>query len=287
MRRVLAGLLALASISSGGPAIDKQKLEAYLRYAEGFSPGVKFVIDDPGAAPFPGYYRVLVHLSMGDTKQDKAYYLTADGKHLITGTVWDLDDNPFVDNLAQVSTEGRSFGPADAKITLIVFSDFECPYCREFARTLRDNLPAKYPKDVRVVFKDFPIDSIHPWARAAAEAAHCLGDRSLQAFWTFHDWIFQHQQEISGSNLREKVVGFAKEHGLDTAAIGGCMDSRAMKAEVEASSREGRSLAIQQTPTFYLNGRPVPGAVPWTALDTLIQLEMHRPGFIPEAHARK
>ncbi|MDQ2843159.1 MAG: DsbA family protein [Acidobacteriota bacterium] len=265
------------------PPLDKSKLERYLRYAEGFSPTVKFVIDDPAPTPLTGYYRLLVHLSMGEAKQEKIYYLTADGKHVLGGPLWDLNDNPFLETLGKLPVGGPSFGPSDAKFTLIVFSDFQCPYCREFARTLRDNLPQKYPKEVRVVFKDFPIDSLHPWARAAAEAGHCVGDGNQAAFWAFHDWIFQHQGEISSNNLREKVLGFAKEQSLDPSKVASCMDSHATKGEVEQNVQEGRELGIQQTPTFYLDGRTVPGAVPWTALNSLIEMEVNRPTSIPDA----
>ena len=100
---------------------------------------------------------------------------------------------------------------------LVIFSDFECPYCREFAKTVRDNIPKQYPKDVRVVFEDFPLDSIHPWARAAAEDSHCVGSQSVDAFWAYHDWIFAHATEIKADNLRDKVLAWAKDQKLDTA----------------------------------------------------------------------
>lgn len=283
MHCLWAGLVALALIGSASSApivpVDKQRVESYLRYAEGFNSSVKFAIDDPTSTPIPGYYRLVVHLSMGDSKQDKVYYLSSDGKLLLTGPIWDLNHDPFSETLQQLPTTGPSFGPENAKITLVVFSDFECPYCREFARTMRDNLPQKYPKDVRVVFEDFPIDSLHPWARAAAEAAHCLADGKPDLFWVYHDWIFQHQGEITQGNLREKVLGFAKEHSLDTTKLSTCIDTGATKSEVEDSIHKGRELGIEKTPTFYLNGREVPGALAWPALNTLIQMELNRPVF--------
>lgn len=289
---ILLGLFGAAFISGQTatgqpPRLDKQKLESYLRYAEGFAPAVKFTIEDPVSTPWPGYYRLRVHLSKGEAKQDKVYYVTVDGKHVIGGPVWDVDENPFLETLDQLPTVGPSFGPADAKITLVVFSDFQCPYCRAFARVLTDTLPKKYPKDIRVIFKDFPIESLHPWAEAAAEAGHCVGDGNPGAFWAFHDWIFQNQGEINPGNLRDKTLGFAKEHNLNAGKIAGCMDTHSTKPEVEKSLQEGRALEIQQTPTFYLNGRPVPGALPWADLDTLIQMELNRPKFIPDARAGK
>jgi protein-disulfide isomerase len=277
--RVLALALIAAAPSAAAVPLDKQKLENYLRYAEGFSPSVKFVIEDPAPTPIPGYYRLVIHLSMGESKQDKVYYLSSDGKLLVTGPVWDLTRNPFTDTLQQLPSSGPSFGPENAKIKIVVFSDFQCPYCREFARTLRENIPQKFPRDVRVIFEDFPIDSLHPWARAAAEASHCLTDSKPDLFWVYHDWIFQHQGEINVGNLRDKVAGFAKEHNIDGSKFATCLDTHATKAEVEASVQKGRELGIEKTPTFYLNGREIPGALAWPALNTLIQMELNRPAF--------
>jgi protein-disulfide isomerase len=272
---------------SGPPKIDKAKVEAYLRYAEGYTNQVKFAIDDPTASPFPGYYRVVAHLSMGQQKVDRVYYVTPDGQDFISGSIWNLRETPFMDTLAHLPAGGPSFGPADAKVTIVVFSDFQCPYCREFAKTIRETLPQKYPKDVRVIFEDFPIEAIHKWARAAAEAAHCLGDQKPAAFWAFHDWIFQHQQEVDPGNLREKSLQIAKEQNLDLAAVGSCIDTHATAQEVDRSLQAGRALEIQQTPTVFVNGRTISGAVAWPTLDTVIQVELNRPKEIAEAGPEK
>lgn len=288
MRKLCAG--AITMLFCGGhllfaepaaPKLDKPKLESYVRYAEGYSNAVRFVIDDPVPSANPGYFRVLVHLTMGASKMDRLYYLTPDGRHFINGSVWDLGESPFKDTLAHLPLDGFSFGPADAKVTIVVFSDFECPFCQTFAKTVRESLPAKYPKDVRVVFKDFPIAAIHPWAHAAAEASHCFGNQSKDAFWVFHDWIFAHQKEITPENLREKVLALGKEKALDTGKLGSCLDTHATAATVNKSIEAGQNLQIQQTPTVFINGRMEPEAVPWPALDAVIQLELGRPVTIP------
>jgi len=269
------------------PSIDKQEVENYLRFAEGFAANVHFSIDDPQPTPLAGYYRLAVHLSMGDTRQDKLYYVTADGKHIINGVIWDLKASPFAETAGKIPTDGPSFGPPDAKITLVVFSDFQCPFCREFARVLRENVPQKYPQDVRVVFKDFPLESIHPWAESAAEAGRCIARAKPDAFWLFHDWIFQHQGELTSANLQEKVRAFAREQKLDETAIASCLATHATKDEVDAAVKQGKLLAIEQTPTFFLNGRPVPGSLKWPSLNTLIQMELSRPAGIPAGRPGK
>ena len=277
----LVALTALAVAQTQPPKIDKQQLQTYLRYAEGFTSKVQIALDDPAPSTMPGYYRVLAHLTMGAQKAERVYYVTPDGKHVIAGSVWELDKSPFAETLAHLPTSGPSFGPANAKVTIVVFSDFECPYCRELAKTVRDNIPQKYPNDVRVIFEDFPIDAIHKWARAAAEAAHCLENQKRGAFWAFHDWIFEHQQEVNESNIREKALDVAKSQNLDLTKAASCMNTHATAEVVEQNITAGRILQVQQTPTIFVNGRSIPGAVSWSTLDTVIQMELNRPKDIP------
>jgi protein-disulfide isomerase len=294
LNRILGVILAVLFIPSllcafrtAAPKIDKQKLEAYVRYAEGFSPEVKMSIDDPAPSPFTGYYRILVHLTAGTHKLDRLYYATQDGQQLINGNVWKLDASPFVDTLEHLPTDGPSFGPSKAKITMVVFSDFECPYCRDLAKTLRDNIPQKYPSDVRVVFKDFPIDAIHKWARPASEAAHCLASQKAGAFWAFHDWVFEHQQEVNESNLRDRVLGIAKQQNLDLPLLTSCMANHATAQEVSRNEQIGAALQISQTPTIFVNGRTISGAVAWQTLENVIKIELNHPKEIAARSAEK
>jgi protein-disulfide isomerase len=287
MQRSRAASLLLVLFSYGPltahapPKLDKPKLEAYIRYAEAFTSDVQFSIDDPVPSAYKGYFRVVAHLTKGQNRLDRVYYFTADGQHFVNGTIWDLNESPFLDTLEHLPADGPSFGPANAKVTIVVFSDFECPYCRELAKTIRDNVPQKYPSDVRVIYKDFPIGSIHPWARAAAEASHCIADESVPAFWTFHDWIFEHQQEMNPGNLRQKVLDFAKDHQLNAAKIEACIDTHKTAQLVDRSLRAGQGLQIEQTPTLFINGRTIGGAVSWQQLQSVIDLELKRPPGVP------
>ena len=269
------------------PTLDKQNLQVYLRYAEGFTNNVQIALDDPTPSAIKGYYRVVAHLTMGAQKAERVYYVTPDGQHMIAGNVWELSKSPFADTLLHLPENGPSFGPANAKITIVVFSDFECPYCREFAKTIRDNVPKKYPNEVRVVFEDFPIDSIHKWARAAAEAARCVANQKPESFWAFHDWMFEHQQEVNPANVREKTLDIGKGQSLDLTKLANCIDTHATAEQVEHSVEAGRALQIQQTPTVFVNGRTIPGAVSWSTLDTVIQMELNRPKNIPGPSPQK
>jgi protein-disulfide isomerase len=282
--RLPAALLALFSVAgsvltadTAPPKLDKPKLEAYLRYTEGYFSGVKIAIDDPVASALPGYFRVLVHVSSGTDKLERQYYVTSDGQHVISGAFFDLNESPFKDTLARLPTDGYSFGPAKAPVTIVVFSDFQCPFCQSFAKTLRQEMAPKYPQQVRVIYKDFPLESIHNWARAAAEAARCIGAQKPEAFWAFHDWIFENQKEVNAANLREKTLALARQQKLDEAKVGACIDSHATASEVERSIQTAKGLMVEQTPTVFINGRIEPGALPWRNLDAIIQLELNRP----------
>jgi protein-disulfide isomerase len=219
----------------------------------------------------------MAHLSLGAEKLDRFYYVTPDGEHLVNGSIWNLNRSPFEDNLSQLPKDGYSFGPVKAKVTIVVFSDFECPYCKQFATTLRQNLAQKYPNDVRVIFKDFPLTSIHPWAHSAAEAARCLGEQKPQAFWAFHDWIFEHQGEVNAGNLREKTLALAQAQQVDESRAAACMDTHATSAAVDESLKAGRELQVELTPTLFINGRMQGGALPWDRLDALIQRDLNSP----------
>lgn len=294
----LAGSGILHGEDITAPKIDKARLETYIRYIEAYTAQVKFAIDDPTPSAYKDLSRVVVHLSLdGRNVGDRLYYVTPDGERFTSGPVWQLNENPFLDTLEHLPANGPSFGPENAKVMIVVFSDFECPYCRAFAKTVRDNVSKKYPDSVRFVFQDFPLDTIHPWARAAAEAGRCIADQKSAAFWTFHDWIFDHQGEVNDvfehrkptfeTYLRDRALAIAKDQGLDAAKVGTCIETHATAKEVEASVAAGRALQLQQTPTFFINGRTVPGAVDWKTLDAAIQIELNRPKDIPGVGAAK
>jgi protein-disulfide isomerase len=282
---VLCSASALGQTSA--PKFDKKQIADYLRYAEGFTSTVQLAIDDPTLSRHRGLYRLTVHLTMGTHRMDKVYYLSGDGQEIIAGSVWNVNQSPFLDTLAHLPSSGPSFGPEGAKISMVVFSDFECPYCRQFAKTLRDNVTKTYPRDVRVSFANFPIESIHPWARAAAEGGACITAQKPDAFWTFHDWIFQHQGEVTTANVKDKLLDFAKQQGLDPAKLSSCIDTHASAPAVDRDIAAGRALQIDQTPTVIINGRLVPGAVDWATLNTLIQMELNPPKNLAQAQLQR
>jgi protein-disulfide isomerase len=145
------------------------------------------------------------------------------------------------------------------------------------APVLRHNVPETFGDKVRVYFKDYPLESIHPWARAAAIAGRCVYHQDAQAFWKFYDWIYDNQQGIDGDNLKAKATGWAGENNLDTLQLGKCLDTKATEPEVNQSLAEGRALELRGTPTLFINGRKI-GGLQWPDLELLINFELQHTG---------
>jgi protein-disulfide isomerase len=157
-----------------------------------------------------------------------------------------------------------------------MYGDFQCPDCKMEAQTVRQNLVAAFPTQVRVYFKDFPLEQIHPWAKPAAIAGRCFFRQQPAAFWKYFDWIYDHQIEINFENFKSKASDFAKTiPDLDGMQFGRCLESNATEDEVNASIAEGKSLRIDGTPTSFVNGRRLVGAYPWPNLQQIIQGELN------------
>ena len=256
-------------------ALDKATLEAYMRHLSVWGPQIKVEIGDPKPSPLPGMLEVIVHASAGNASQDEVFYVSKDGQKMVLGAVYDVKENPFKADLDKLKTDLQpSFGTPGAPVVLVLFSDFQCPFCKEEAKVLRTNLVSTYPKQVRLYFKDMPLDQIHPWAKAAAIAGRCVFKQSPTAFWDYHDWIYEHQGEITKDNLREKVLEFAKGKQIDALQLGHCADTRATEAEVDKSVNEAHDLHVMSTPTLFVNGRRLPSQVAWPDLRMIIDQEI-------------
>ncbi len=257
-------------------AFDKATFEAYVRHLFVWPEQIKVDISDPEPAPLPGYSAVKVRGSMGDRSQEETFYISKDGQNIIRGAVYNVNQNPFKPELDKLNTGLQpSEGTPGAPVVLVEFSDFECPYCRQEAKILEDNLLKSYPTQVRLYFLDFPLDSLHPWAHAAARVGRCIFHQSQAGFWAWHDWIFEHQQEVTAENLRAKALEFAKTlQGVDVAQLTKCIDAQESEPDVQRTIAEGNALNVNQTPTIFVNGRRIPGVLDWNVLKSVIDYEI-------------
>jgi protein-disulfide isomerase len=257
-------------------ALDKKVLEEFVRHLFVWGPQIQVKVGDPKAAELlPGYKEVPVVASAGPATQSVTFYVSADGSRIIQGSVFDVNRNPFESDSEKIRTDLQpSFGTPGAPVVVVIYSDFQCNFCREEAKVIRTQLPQSFPEQVRVYFKDYPLEAIHPWAKSAAIAGRCVFRQKPAAFWDYHDWIFEHQSEITPENLKTKVEEFARTKSLEPIQLGACIENRATEAEVDRSIAEAKMLGVNSTPTLYVNGRKVVGQVPFEQLKQIISHEI-------------
>lgn len=165
----------------------------------------------------------------------------------------------------QPDLEGRPYlGPKDAPVTIVEYTDYECPFCGRHFRETLPQLLSKYEDSVRYIILNFPISRIHPFAQRAAEAAECAHEQGR--FWEFHDMLFQNQAALDVESLKL----YAEEVGLDPQAFGACLDTGATTQLVLDDVQAGISYGVNGTPTFFINSRMMVGAQPFSSFQTLI-----------------
>ena len=276
MLLTVSALAQTGASRPGTPGFDKAAFESTIRYYDFLASGVAVKIADPKPSKaLPGFSEVGVHLSFNGDSRDEAYYLSPDGQVVIPGApgsvpAFNLKGDPFQINLDKLSPENSpSFGPANAPVTIYEFGDLECPSCRAEAPILRSLLPISYSDKVRVVFKNYPLESLHPWARAAADAARCVYRQNAQAFWKVYDWFYDTQDEITPNSLSDKVTEWAGKNGIDSVQLGRCIATKASDADVARDIAEAHALNVTGTPTLFTNGRKTNG-VEWQTLQQII-----------------
>jgi protein-disulfide isomerase len=283
-RSLFLALAAALLFAAAGPsqnarkksAFDKPTFEAYVRHLFVLDTRITVEVSDPKpSADLAGFQDVTVRASLGAQSQQFKFLVSKDGQKILQASVLDVNDNPFKRDLDKLKTEFEpSFGTPGAPVVIVDFSDFQCPFCKEEGLMLRQNLPSAYPKQVRVYFKTFPLESIHPWSKASAIASRCVYRQQASSFWDFHDWIFTHQTEITPENLKNKVMEWAKgQKDIDALQLGQCMDTKATEAEIQKDLAEGAALEVGGTPTLFVNGRRLSN-VDWPSLRSIIDYEI-------------
>lgn len=160
-------------------------------------------------------------------------------------------------NAQLVTTDDQTLGPADAKVVVVEFADFQCPFCKQVEPTVRQ-LMSEYSDRVRFEFRDFPVSDAHPLAQIAAEAGGCAWKQAPNVFWAFHDRVYQNQDALSRDNL----VQWAVLAGANQSAFEACLNSGEFTQEVQQDFNDGVALGVRATPTFFFNGRRVQGVIP-------------------------
>lgn len=171
----------------------------------------------------------------------------------------------------QISVEGRPYlGPEEASVTIVEFTDYQCPFCSRHFRETFGQLIQEYEGRVKYVVRNYPIATIHPFAQKAAEAAECAYDQDK--FWEYHDLLFENQQSLDTESLK----AYAAELDLETGSFDTCLDSDAKAQLVLQDFQDGQSYGVTGTPTFFINGQRLVGAQPFASFKTVIDAAINR-----------
>ena len=282
----LAAALVAPVVASALDDAAKKKVIEYYRRKSNLPPEVGAELTKVEASSLPGIQQGTISLSTGGRTQDVAVLLSTDGKYVIfsgvdrqgmsVGMLEDVNSDPFAAVMKKIKLDGNpSKGPKDAKVTIVEYSDFQCPYCSRAHSTLKDQVMKEYGDKIRVVYKNFPL-SFHKWAEPAAVGGECAYEQDEAAFWLLYDYYFDNQQQLTPENIKEKSTEALKTTSVKIDAWTDCFDNQKTVDKVRADMAEGQSVGVTGTPAFMINGRFLSGAQPFPKFKAIIDDELQR-----------
>ena len=238
----------------------------------GYDTTVTWKVNDIKPSEVPGLADVSIVVTNAQGSSPNRLLVSSDGKHAITGDVLPFGAKPFADARAKLEkgVTGPAKGPEKAPVTIVEFSDMQCPHCAKAAPAV-DQLLAQEP-DARFVFQNFPLP-LHNWAEKAAGYVDCIGRSSNDAVWKFVQKTFEDQANITEANLDEKLKAIATAAGANADEVAACAVKSETKARIEASLALGKSVGVTGTPTLFINGRSVPGGAPVDLLKKIVDFQ--------------
>ena len=225
---------------------------------------VGIAIADPIVTDMPGYDSLKVTFTGDQGNESHDFLISKDRKTLARFEKFDVSQ----DFMSRISLTGRPVrGNPNAKVTVVVYDDFQCPYCGRMYNTVFPEIFNQYKDKVRFIFKDYPLQEIHPWAMHAAVDANCLAEQNTDAYWDYSDYIHANQRPISGNSQEEAFNNLdnaareqASKHHLDLATLQSCFKQHE-EAAITASIAEGDKLGVESTPTMFVDDVKYLGAL--------------------------
>lgn len=261
-----------ASPSGTEEEILDQRIADHIRATFNVSPEVELTVVSRSPSKLMGLDTVTVELNDGvNTPRRLEVLLTGDNKFALMPQIFDLSVDPFVQKMKQINlTNVPIRGNRYARVTIVEYSDFECPMCGQAYHMIEDQVLKQYGEKVRIIYKNYPLPN-HPWAESAAIAGLCAFQQSNDAFWTFYRAFFENQSSIMVETVRSKAVDTAASAKIDVKKFENCYDNKSTLTQLQSDVAEAASLNISGTPLFMINGRPVPGAVPFSVFQKVIE----------------
>ncbi len=285
-----------ASEGPGKPVARELELriQRHIRTYYSLPANVQVQVGERHPSEFSGYDLVPVTL-IGQRKTRYEFLVSQDGKSLIRFAKIDIANDPYAELMSKMDLRGRPVrGNPDAKVTVVVYDDFQCPYCAQMHRTLFPNLLKVYGDRVRFIYKDYPLYEIHPWANRAAVNAGCLAAQNAEAYWDFADYVHFNQAEIKGqknkmeaqfSALDQAALDQGRKRSLHLDKLQFCIQKQDDSA-VKASVKEAEALGVNSTPNLFINGEKVDYAAPEAELRGFLNAALRDAGqAVPAAAA--
>ncbi len=243
------------------PSMTHEQIANYIRKAFNVPANVTITVkENPQSKDVPGTYPVVVEFKGDRVDQKQEAWITTENK-LIVGKTFDMTVDPYKRNLDKVSLANvPTTGAPDAKVTIVEYSDFQCPYCSSAHVTVKDLLK-QYEGKVKVAYKHLPL-AMHNWAKDAAAISVCVHKQNPDAFWKLSDYFFTNQKAITKENFDAKMQEFGAQNGINSEELKKCMADPTTEQKVAADTAEASSLGLSSTPSFLVNGRTVIGAIP-------------------------
>ncbi len=263
-------VICLGCIAQSVPPDLARKIERQVRSFYNLPADVKINIGSIAPSnDVPGYDSVSV--TLGDTQEKQYKFLISkDRNTMLRLTKFDLTKDPYTDLMSKIDVTGRpTRGAKSAKVVVVDYDDFECPFCSRMHETLFPEILKEYGDRVQFIYKDYPLAEIHPWAIHAAVDANCLASQNPDAYWDFADYIHANKREVdsektSGARLEaiDKMAMLqGQKHNLDANKLQACVKAQ-NEDGVRAEMKEADGLGVAATPTLFINGQKIDGAVP-------------------------
>ncbi len=251
---------------------------------------IGIAVSDPKPGSTPGFDDVVITLSGGGKTSNHDFMVSKDRKTLAHLEKYDISQ----DLMSKIDVKGRPVrGNPDAKVTIVNYDDFQCPFCSHMHSTLVANVVKDYADRVKIIYKDYPLVEIHPWAMRAAIDGNCLGEQNGPAYWDFADYVHANQKAVAGKSRAEAFANLdsaakeqAQKHQLDQDKLLACVQKQD-ETGVRASMAEGDKLGVDSTPTLFINGERFTGVVPEGDLRAALDRALAESGQQSPANAKK
>ncbi len=271
----------------------QQRIQHQVRAQYDLPPEITISVGPTHPSDIAGFNSLTLTLNGHGKEQKIEFLISQDQKTLVRMTRMDLSHDVYAEREHKMDLQGRPVrGNPDAKVTIVNYDDYECPFCSRLHSTLTNEILPQYGDKIKIVYKDYPLP-MHPWAKHAANDANCLATENPASFWEFADYVHANQREISGdkdlnksfANLDRITLDLGKKNGADAAALQACIKNQP-DGVLKASMSEAESMGVEATPTMFINGQKLEGAVDAEDVKLVLNEQLKAAGIQPPSDTK-